>query len=118
MEIGLDLEGDGMYYVFHVMHEWHGCMAVSVAEVGERPSFISLSHCDGMHPNLLGERDSMTACVVKYVFSLVTQGMGFRRVHTQLAKKAAVMCGMDRWMDCGETRWDKMETDRCGTDGD
>ena len=77
-------------------------MAVSVAEVGERPSFISLSHCDGMHPNLLGERDSMTACVVMYVFSLVTQGMGFRRVHTQLAKKAAVMCGqMDRcrWTD-------------------
>ena len=77
-------------------------MAVSVAEVGERPSFISLSHCDGMHPNLLGERDSMTACVVMYVFSLVTQGMGFRRVHTQLAKKAAVVGGRaGLWMGCG-----------------
>ena len=67
MEIGLDLEGDGMYYVCHVMHVWcHGSMAVSVAEVGERPSFISLSHCDGMHPNLLGERDSMCgdACII------------------------------------------------------
>ena len=32
-----------------------------------------------------------TACVVMYVLSLVTQGMGFRRVHTQLAKKAAVV---------------------------
>ena len=45
--------------------------------------------------------------------------MGFRRVHTQLAKKAAgVVWWVDSWMDCGETRWDKMGTDRCGTDGD
>ena len=49
-------------------------------------------HCT----NLLDWQDSMIACVVMYVFSLVTQGMGFRRVHTQLAKKAVVMC---RWTD-------------------
>ena len=70
-------------------------MAVSSTEVGKRWTSSAASSVH-IAPTCWTGR---TACVVLYVLSLVTQGMGFRRVHTQLAKKAVVMC---RWTDVDE----------------
>ena len=70
-------------------------MAVSVAEVGERPSFISLSHCDGMHPNLLGERDSICdhVCMDGWV-SLVTVCLRLPQEVTHTASHKGCWCGV------------------------